>query len=334
MPTSASLKEDDPYDRWSVIPDATKNPNALKKWLNHVLWRDFKVERYDILSLLFETIIFTSQLGFLISALNTKLPFYSFNSIEKIIIYAITALTIIFGGIAADLFIRRRNLYQIFTLIGIITIVILLYVPLNAIGFVAAIILALVSAFLGLIFFVSILSRTNLLNRGRTTALITFLLIVSASPFIVLINMYEIAFNFAWLPSLIFGILLIFSNKKTTKEQRTGQVQKIEVLSLKNLYQLLRETSTITYFIFLFLTAATLGFYVANTFGYINSTWQIIIAGVVGLISFPIIGSTLDNTGRKPLIYLTFLMVGTFSIFFDYPGTFMISETNRKSPNH
>jgi MFS family permease len=58
---------------------------------------------------------------------------------------------------------------------------------------------------------------------------------------------------------------------------------------------------------------------VSNIFGQISSFYETLIAVIVGILSFPLIGITLDHIGRKPVIIMTIVAVGALSLFFDYP---------------
>lgn len=298
---------------------------AIKVWFFSAFKRDFQIYWMDLLVLMMRGGIFTSLLSFLIAGVDQGLPYYEFTSVQSIIIYTVGAVTILFGGIFVDAVIKRHLIFEKVAIFGIIAMLLMIYTTVPFIALVSAIFLSFIAFFLTVIFFTLVLSRTSILNRARVISSIIFFIVLSSAPIIVFASQIGYTFSYNWIPPLCLVVFIWIIKRRIPTKPALGQIKTSEILSISNFFRLLRETSTLSYFIFLFLISSVLGFYVSSFGDYITETTGIIIIVIVGILSFLIIGAILDNLGRKSIVYLTLLIVGGLSLFFDYPESVFYS---------
>ena len=275
--------------------------------------------------MILHAILFSGLLTYLLTAVNQALPFYQLTSSESDIIYGVIGITVLFGGIFVDRFVQKPHLYEILSCIGIISMILMQFAPIPFIGLCAGILLAICSFLMAIIFFTLMISNTTLLNRGRSLAVIIFIMLLCTAPLILSISSLSI-FDWAWLPLAFLLALFIFVNRKTQHKGTIGQIKTTEKNTLMVFFRSLFESNTIGFFSFLFLTSATLGFFMYSTFETISSAEGLLVAVIVGLISFPLIGTFLDNWGRKPIVMLVLFAVCTLSLFYNYPSQIIFSE--------
>jgi hypothetical protein len=313
-------------DGWEVINEEKKKsaPNSIggkiyakiKSAYHHIFTRDFRINGDDFLLLVLQCLISITAMVFWFNAIESgTTESGNFEDIEDVFIYTTAGVSVFFGGIFVDYFIRKKTFFERLTIAAFIT-QILLIIPFKSINVIAAIILSVIIAIMGIMSFTVIISKTTLLNRARIVSLVMFIIIIFAAPLTVTANNTK---TYWWMSivTLVLGILYILQRKRTPHELIIGQIKDSEILSIKNFFETIRKSKILPYLYFLFLTSVTLGFYVTFIFAEVTPNQDLLVAVIVAVITFPIVGATLDNIGRKPVVLFSMLLVGLLSIFFD-----------------
>jgi MFS family permease len=300
---------------WNLGDKITKR---VTKSLRQVITRDFNINRGDVIILLLESLIFVNTLAYWLFMLDVTFSSeISFNDPQKTTIYVLAALTVLGGGTVIDLFSKRRNFFEILAIATICGMIFVNYVPILSAKFIGGITITITGFLMAIAFFTDMIAKTTLLNRARSVAFVAFVMAIAAAPVITAINTYA-SYDWVWTIVLGFTILLVISRKRVPLEVVIGEIRDLDILTIQNLRTTIKQSETLPYLYFLALTSTAFGFYVSHLLdkGFTNFTiWLVVL---VAIISLPVIGLLLDNVGRKPMVYMAMLAIGTLSIFFDY----------------
>ena len=318
--------ESDDDDGWTLgepkrsIPIIDDVIQPINRGFRHIFTRDLTIHREDSVVLILQGFIVVSLIAFWIQVIDHGLPGRDpYLSADKIVLYSLGGLSVVFGGFIVDLFVKKKYFFELLAGVGALAMFLTGQIPFKAANLMGMLMLSATSFLSGIVFCTNILSKTTLLNRARTVSLIIFLMILFISP--IIIAFHTIA-GHQWMWVMVFGmtVALVLIKKKLPINLLIGQIKEDNVFSLKDFIRSVKKSNLLPYVYFLFLTSAALGFYmvVINEDYDVGRAVTIII--IVLLVSFPIIGALLDNVGRKPVVLLTMAAVGSLSIFFDYPA--------------
>ncbi|MHA1684097.1 MAG: hypothetical protein ACTSUE_24370 [Promethearchaeota archaeon] len=291
----------------------------VKRLLNFFL-HDFNIKRRQILNLSFKALITISYLSFwLVSLIDPPAGQYHFDTPLNWFIVFIGGLSILFGGIITDNLVLKKYVFELMSLIAIIPLLMMLYIPGEFFIITGAIILGLILGLLIVQFFTAILVDTNLLNRARVFTFLFFIMGVFSAPIIILIIMVD-TLHWVWIIIAGLSLFSMYFSKKYPRRHVVASLKKVENLDVKNYPKLVMSSGAIPYILFIFFTALVIGYFLSGFLEISLDLKEILVIVLVTVISLPLISSFLDNRGRKPMVYLVLFALGVFCIFNDYPS--------------
>jgi MFS family permease len=281
--------------------------------------RDFNITSIQVLDMIIRGLIVSATMTFWITTTLDGLPHieFDYNLVTSIII--VGGLAMLFGGIVTDFFVKMKYLYELIAIIATLPMILMLFLD-GIVVIVAAFILGIFAAFLLILFFTSILTQTNLLNRGRMFTLVLIIMAIFTGPIISLIIIID---SHYWVIGVIIALSLcsvLLRKKRFESIYDPVQAEYSVKLGIKEYWKTMGESGAWPYFFFLSFSATVIGFYTSSAISTSMGTAEIVTLCVVGVLSLPLVCGILDNVGRKPAGYIVLFLLGIFTIFFDYPS--------------
>ena len=301
---------------WEVRePRGHRILQSIKNWLYRAFLRDVVIIRIQVAKLIVRAVILATFFVFWIVTLFSSTPSgFKFPEVFQWAISLIGGLVILFGGIITDTLIERHGVFEQFSLLEAVPMIVILFTDNLPLLYIAMGAFIIILGFLVLLFFTGLLINTNMLNRTRVIVLMLVFMASVAIPVILLLVMTQAIF-WIWIIVIVLAIGSLAISKKYPR-RFTPMINKVyRTPSLKAFFYILTRSHALRHASFLFCIAISLGFQGITAWKAISDWSESLALGIGAIASLPIIAAVFDNFGRKPLVYLMLVLVGIFAIF-------------------
>ena len=224
-----------------------KITKSTKSLLYQWYIRDFNITKIQIVDMIIRGLIVSAAMTFWITTTIDGLPHMEFEYDLQYSILIVGGFAMLLGGIITDYFVRMKYIYELFAILATIPMNLMLFLD-GPIVIVATYIMGILSAFLLILFFTSILNQTNLLNRGRMFTLVLIIMSIFTGPIISLIILVE---NHYWVFAIIIGLSIgsvVLRNKRYESINEPMRAQFLVKMGFREYWKTLGEAGVWPYF--------------------------------------------------------------------------------------